>query len=130
MSWHSILAIGTGGFLGAVSRAYLNGVFSKVMPHFLPFGTLGVNLIGSFLLGCLFAIFTYTSFFSTPLKSFLSTGFMGALTTYSTFAYESFLLFEGGAIIYGCLNIILNALGTIICAGGGYKLVEYILKHI
>ncbi len=129
MSFLSILAIGSGGFLGAISRAYLNGVFGKMMPNYLPFGTLGVNLLGSLLLGCLFALFAHTSFLPTHLKSFLTTGFMGALTTYSTFAYESFLLFEGGAIMYGVVNVALNAIGTILCAGTGYKVVEYLLNH-
>ncbi len=128
MSWQTILAIGSGGFIGAVARGYLNGVFSRAMPGFLPFGTLGVNLLGSFLLGVLFALFAYTNFFPTHLKSFLSTGCMGALTTYSTFALESFWLFEGSGWIFGLLNISLNVIGTILFAGGGYKLTEYFLK--
>ncbi len=128
MSWQTFVAIGSGGFIGAVLRAYLNGVFSKITPNFLPFGTLGVNLLGSFILGLLFALFLHTSFFSAHLKSFLSTGMMGALTTYSTFAMESFWLFQGGSMFYGALNILLNVIGTIACAGGGYKFIEYIYK--
>ncbi|PID47834.1 MAG: fluoride efflux transporter CrcB [Proteobacteria bacterium] len=128
MSWQTILAIGSGGFLGAILRAYLNGVFNKLVPHILPFGTLGVNLIGSLIMGCLFALFAYTDFFSPPLKSFLSTGLLGALTTYSTFAIETFWLFEGGSLMLGTLNILLNAIGTIFFATGGYKMMEYFLK--
>lgn len=128
MSWQTILAIGSGGFLGAVMRAYLNGVFGRALPSFLPFGTLGVNLLGSLILGVLIALFSYTNIFSPQLKSFLSTGCMGALTTYSTFAMETFWLFNGGSFIYGILNIFLNVCGTIIFAGSGYKFVEYILK--
>lgn len=128
MSWQTILAIGSGGFLGAVARAYLNGVFGRTMPNFLPFGTLGVNLIGSLFIGILFGLFTYTAFFSTHMKSFLSTGFLGALTTYSTFAIESFWFLNGNSWMYGMLNIILNVVGTIFFAGSGYKIVEYFLK--
>ncbi len=128
MSWQTILAIGSGGFLGAVARGYLNGVFSRTMPSFLPFGTLGVNLLGSFILGVLFALFAHTSMFSTHVKSFLSTGCMGALTTYSTFAMESFWLLEGSSFMFGLLNIALNVIGTILFAGGGYKLTEYLFK--
>jgi len=128
MSWQTILAIGSGGFIGAVLRAYLNGLISHRVPHELPFGTLGVNLIGSFIMGCLVAYFMYSSFLSVHAKSFLSTGILGALTTYSTFAIESFLLFEGGSIALALLNIGLNAFGTVIMAGSGYYLVNSLFR--
>jgi len=128
MSWQAILAIGSGGFLGAVLRAYLNGVISHKLPHDLPFGTLGVNLLGSFIMGCLFAYFMYTSVFSVHMKSFLSTGILGALTTYSTFAMESFLLLNGGSIILAFLNMSLNLFGTIFMAGSGYYLIQNLFK--
>ena len=128
MSWQTILAIGSGGFIGAVLRAYLNGLISHKFPHELPYGTLGVNLIGSFLMGILIAYFMYTSYFSLTTKSFLSTGILGALTTYSTFAIESFFLLEGGYIMLALMNITLNAFGTIFMAGSGFYLVKYFLK--
>jgi len=128
MSWQTILAIGSGGFIGAVLRAYLNGVISQKVPHELPFGTLGVNLIGSFIMGVLVAYFMHSTLFSVHAKSFLSTGILGALTTYSTFAIESFLLLEGGSIVLGLTNMLLNVAGTVIMAGSGYFLVEKIFK--
>lgn len=128
MSWQTILAIGSGGFLGAISRAYLNGLINKTIPHDLPFGTLGVNILGSLILGLLFALFTYTELFSVEMKSFLSTGMMGALTTYSTFALETFWLFNSGSIVLGATNIILNVFATIFAAGSGFKIIEYFLK--
>jgi len=128
MSWQTLLAIGSGGFIGAISRAYLNGLISHRVPHELPFGTLGVNLLGSFIMGCLVAYFMYTTLFSVHIKSFLSTGILGALTTYSTFAIESFLLFNGGSITLALLNILLNAFGTVLMAGSGYYLVSSFFK--
>ena len=128
MSWQTILAIGSGGFIGAVLRAYLNGLISHRVPHDLPYGTLGVNLIGSFLMGVLIAYFMYTTMFSLHTKSFLTTGILGALTTYSTFAIESFLLLEGGHIMLALANVSLNAFGTIFMAGGGFYLVKYFFK--
>ncbi len=129
MSWQTILAIGSGGFIGAVLRAYLNGLISHKVPHTLPFGTLGVNLIGSFFMGVLIAYFMHTTLFSLHTKSFLSTGILGALTTYSTFAIESFLLLEGGYIFLAMANISLNAFGTIFMAGSGFYLVKFFLNN-
>lgn len=123
MSWQTLLAIGSGGFIGAVLRAYLNGVISHKFPHDLPYGTLGVNLLGSFIMGCLFAYFTY-SVLPVQLKSFLSTGILGALTTYSTFAMESFLLLQGGSFLLAFANMALNLFGTILMAGSGYYLIN------
>jgi CrcB protein len=128
MSWQTILAIGSGGFIGAVLRAYFNGVINHKLPHDLPFGTLGVNLLGSFIMGCLIAYFMYSTLFSVHLKSFLTTGILGALTTYSTFAMESFLLLEGGSITLAIANITLNLFGTIFMAGSGYYLVNTLFK--
>ncbi len=128
MSWQTILAIGSGGFIGAVSRAYLNGLISHKVPHELPFGTLGVNLIGSFIMGVLIAYFMYTTIFSIHMKSFLSTGILGALTTYSTFAIESFLLLEGGHIMLALANISLNAIGSVFMAGSGFYIVKQFFK--
>ncbi|WP_345993572.1 fluoride efflux transporter CrcB [Sulfurimonas sp. HSL-1716] len=127
MSWQTILAIGSGGFIGAVLRSYLNGVISHRVPHDLPFGTLGVNLIGSFIMGVLVAYFMYTAFFSLHIKSFLSTGILGALTTYSTFAIESFMLIERGSLTLAFLNMGLNVFGTVLMAGGGFYTAKYFI---
>ncbi|MEA3228509.1 MAG: fluoride efflux transporter CrcB [Campylobacterota bacterium] len=126
MSWQTILAIGSGGFIGAVLRVYLNALISQKIPHTLPIGTLSVNLIGSFLMGVLIAYFMHTTLFSLHTKSFLSTGILGALTTYSTFAIESFMLLESGHILLALANISLNSLGTILMAGSGFYLVKTI----
>ena len=126
MSWQTLLAIGSGGFIGAVLRAYLNGVISHRLPHELPFGTLGVNLLGSFIMGCLVAYFAHASL-PVQFKSFLSTGILGALTTYSTFAMESFLLIQGGSFALAFANMALNLFGTIIMAGSGYYLFNSLL---
>ncbi len=81
-------------------------------------------------MGFLFAYFSFSSSLSPHMKSFLTTGFLGALTTYSTFAIESFWLLEGGSFFYGILNISLNALGTIAFAATGFKFGGYILRAL
>ncbi len=122
MSFQTILTIGSGAFIGAVLRAYLNGVVNHHFPHTLPFGTLSVNLIGSFIIGVLFAYFSYSTFFSVQAKSFLTTGFLGGLTTYSTFAMETVFLLSGGNLLMAGLNMALNTFGTVAMAASGYYL--------
>lgn len=126
LSWQTILAIGTGGFLGAIARAYTVHLSNKVMPVEFPFGVLFVNILGSFIIGALFVIFTHYTV-SDSLKAFLTTGFLGALTTYSTFAIESFLLLET-SIVLGLTNMFLNLFGTVLAAASGFKLLQFLLK--
>ena len=126
LSWQTVLAIGLGGFLGAVARAYSVHLSNKYIPVEFPIGVLIVNIIGSFIIGILFAYFSHITV-STPLKAFLTTGFLGALTTYSTFAIESYLLM-GTSLYLALTNVFLNVFGTIIAAGSGYKLVQFFFR--
>lgn len=126
ISWQTFLAVGAGGALGAVSRVYLNGLINTKIPHDLPLGTLGVNLIGSLIMGMLFAYFLHTTFLSMHIKSFLSTGILGALTTYSTFAIESFILLQTGSYFLAVSNMALNTVGTVVMAGIGFTIINLI----
>lgn len=126
LSWQSILAIGSGGFLGAVARVYITSLSSYYIPHTIPYGTFIVNILGSFVMGVLFALFMHYSV-SPHLKSFLTTGFLGAMTTYSTFAIETFFLFNI-SLSMALLNISLNLIGTIVAAGIGFKSVSKFLS--
>lgn len=126
LNWSMILAIGLGGFLGSIARAYAVHFTNKHVPMEFPLGILLVNLIGSFIIGLLFAYFSHYTV-STNLKAFLTTGFLGALTTYSTFAIESYLLF-GTSLYLAITNITLNLVGTIVAAGSGFKLMHFFLK--
>jgi len=122
----TVLAVGTGGFIGAVGRFYVGIQVVKYFPHEIPLATLAVNVVGSFTIGILIALFLIY----TPVdlvKAFLVTGFLGALTTYSTFAIESYVLLNSN-FWYGILNIVLNVVGTIVAAGSGYKLISYLIK--
>jgi len=119
-----VLAIGLGGFIGAVLRSYINGLVNENVKHDIPFGTLTVNLLGSFILGSLYAYFHFYHIISPDIQKFLETGMMGALTTYSTFAVETFFLFKGKNYIITFSNMFLNLFGTIIMVAVGYRIVE------
>ena len=126
MSWQTLLAVGSGGFLGAILRFYTAFHIARIFPHQIPLATLSVNIIGSFLIGILAAIFmTFTP--SNELRAFLITGFLGALTTYSTFALETYFLLNS-SIYFAIVNILLNVIGTIFSVAIGYKLCLYFLR--
>ncbi|NPA03333.1 MAG: fluoride efflux transporter CrcB [Epsilonproteobacteria bacterium] len=106
MSFTHILAVGLGGFFGAISRFLLSFWVQKLTNSLFPFGTLTVNVIGSFLIGWLFLYFSYV--INPTLKAFLVTGFLGALTTFSTFSLETVLLLQDGVYLKALFNIFLN----------------------
>jgi fluoride exporter len=123
-----IIAVGSGGALGAIARMLVNGFASKNFSNYLPYGTIMVNLSGSLIIGMLFAYFHHHPTLSPNTKSFLVTGFLGALTTYSTFAIESFFLLESGKFLQAFSNIAINLIGTIALSALGYLLVVQLYK--
>jgi len=124
MKFDTYLAIGIGGFIGAILRAYTAGIVNHAFKHDIPFGTLTVNLIGSFILGILIGLIQFSIIQNPYVKSLLTTGMMGAFTTFSTFAVESFFLIKNGLIIESLTYILLNVIGSIILAAAGYKSIE------
>jgi CrcB protein len=128
MSFTTIIAVASGGAIGATLRLLVNGLAAKHFATTFPLGTLMVNLIGSLIIGMLFAYFHYNTSLSPHVKTFLVTGILGALTTYSTFAIESFFLLESGHYAQAFANMALNLFGTILLAGIGYVLIMQITK--
>ena len=128
MNTLTIIAVASGGAIGATLRLFISTVVNKSFIHALPLGTLVVNLIGSLLIGMLFAYFHFNTSLSPHLKTFMVTGILGALTTYSTFAIESFFLLQNGHYIHAFANMALNLFGTILFAGLGYLTIQYITK--
>lgn len=106
MSISSILAIGCGGFVGAILRVMMIGVVNRTFSqHVLPLGTLFVNIIGGFFIGFILSL---PSPISPLLRSFLIAGVLGGFTTFSTFSFENMLLLQGGNFALDFLNITLS----------------------
>ncbi len=89
------LSVALGGAVGSVARFSLSRGLSFVWPGF-PVGTLAVNLLGSFFIGIL-AVWAFDkNIIISPWREFFITGFLGGLTTFSTFAYENLVLLQTG----------------------------------
>jgi fluoride exporter len=102
------LIVGFGGFIGAILRYWISGWIQSGFVTF-PFGTLGVNFIGSLLLALIMHASEYWGLFGEETRIFLTIGVLGSFTTISTFSYESMQLLEQDQhILFG-----LNMIGTI-----------------
>jgi len=103
--------IALGGALGALARFYLSGLL-PVYRDF-PVGTLLVNSAASFVLGYLYGLLFWGIDVTPEWRLFLGTGFCGALSTFSTFSYETFSLLREGEYLTAGLNVLANVFVTI-----------------
>src|SRR3954447_12287301 len=95
MSGYAFAAVGIGAALGAWLRWVLGLGLNMLLPQ-LPLGTLAANLFGGYLIGVAVALFEQHAFLAPELRLFVITGFLGGLTTYSTFSAESVALLASG----------------------------------
>ena len=93
--WRSFIAVSVGGVLGCLLRWCLALFLNRYFPA-IPPGTLAANLIGCYLIGMAMAVFTAYPAFAPEWRLFLTTGFCGGLTTFSTFSAEVVMLLQSG----------------------------------
>jgi fluoride exporter len=114
-----MLWIAFGAAIGAPARYLTDRAIQARHDTVFPWGTLTVNMVGSLLLGFLAA---FASHVSPALTATVGIGFCGALTTYSTFSYETFRLLENGARFYAVANVGASLLGGFGAVGLGWTL--------
>jgi CrcB protein len=123
------LAVATGGALGAIAR-YMTVLFAQNQWGLnFPYGTLIVNAFGSLLAGFLLAIFVGRYNASEYWRLFFFTGFLGAYTTFSSFAAESLFMFEQSQWLKLITNILVNNLGSLAMVLLGSELTKLMLKR-
>ena len=105
-------AVGIGAALGAWLRWALGLGFNAMLPQ-LPLGTLLANLIGGYLIGIAVAILDEAAGFTPELRLFVITGFLGGLTTYSTFSAESVALLQSGRYGWALLHTSAHLAGSV-----------------
>ncbi len=123
---NAILAIAAGGAFGALCRHGVNIGAVKLMGHGFPYGTLTVNVLGSFVMGLLIAIFAQYWQPSEAMRVFLITGFLGAFTTFSTFSLDFVSLWERQAYLHSALYLsgsVILSIGALFAAMALVKVV-------
>lgn len=118
------IGIGAAGAAGAVARYLLDGLITNRATGSFPWGTFVVNMSGSFLLGLLTGAALYHGFPATP-RIILGTGFCGAYTTFSTWAFESVRLVEEGSTGEAFRNAGLSLAIGLGAAGAGLALAAH-----
>lgn len=114
----TVLLVACGGAIGAPLRYLLDRRVQRSHDTPFPWGTLAVNVTGSFVLGLLTALATAGAL-PRSLGSLLGVGLCGALTTFSTFGYETVRLFSERARLYGLVNVGVSVLAGFGAAGAG-----------
>jgi fluoride exporter len=116
MNW---LAVGLGAACGAWLRWGLS-TWLNAYHHALPYGTLIANLAGGYLIGIAVGIFERYPALPIEWRLLVVTGFLGGLTTFSTFSAESMLLLQRGEFGWALGHILLHLLGSILLCIGGF----------
>jgi fluoride exporter len=101
----TLLLVGLGGFVGAIARYLVDGWVSDATRATFPWGTVVINISGSFLLGVLFAASIERAVLPAEIRGPVMIGFLGAYTTFSTWMLESWRLLEDGAYLAAVGNL-------------------------
>lgn len=120
----NLLAVFVGGGLGASLR-YIVTLISNKLFGFAHAGTLTANIAGCLLIGYIFGITMQKSdFFPPQVKLFLTVGFLGGLTTFSTFSNESFCLLKDGKIVHCAVYMFLSLVLGLAATFVGYMIAK------
>lgn len=91
---------------GGLTRYYLSGWVYTLLGRAFPYGTFAVNIIGAYLIGLIMELALRSTLIPDVLRLGLTVGFLGGLTTFSTFSYETFSLLEDGRFLVAFANIL------------------------
>lgn len=91
---------------GGLARYYLSGWVYNLLGRTFPYGTFAVNIIGAYMIGLIMELGLRSTVISGTLRLGLTVGFLGGLTTFSTFSYETFTLLEDGQFLMAFANIL------------------------
>ena len=122
-----VVAIAFGGAIGAVARHYTAGQVMRLSGGGFPWGTVAVNVLGSFLMGALVELMALKWSPSQELRAFLTVGILGAFTTFSTFSLDVALLSQRGAPLAALAYVVISVLAAIGAFLAGLFLLRQVL---
>ncbi len=121
------MLLAAGGAIGSLMRYSLSGLTYNYINGIFPWGTLVVNLAGSFAIGFLWGIFEIENM-SPEIRNFVFAGILGGFTTFSTFTLESFNLLRDGEIRLAISNILASNIAGIALVFAGFYVSRYIIN--
>jgi CrcB protein len=104
------LAVAVCGGLGCLSRYFISGWVYALLGRDFPYGTFVVNIAGAFIIGFLMEFGLRSTLIPPTLRMGITVGFLGGLTTFSTFSYETFRLLEEGNFVTASANVLVSVL--------------------
>jgi len=127
VTFAGVLAVGGGAAMGAWLRWWLGFVLNPVFPT-LPLGTLAANLIGGYLMGIALGMLSHFEALPPEVRLLITTGFMGGLTTFSTFSAEAVTLFARQQFGWATLLIAAHVAGSIAATFAGVGSMRLVLR--
>jgi fluoride exporter len=121
----SFIAVAIGGMLGCLLRWFLAIVLNRYLPT-IPPGTLAANLIGCYIIGMAIAFFAAYPQIAPEWRLFITTGFCGGLTTFSTFSAEIVLLLQSGRTAWAFGAVAAHLLGSLLMTMAGIASVMWL----
>jgi fluoride exporter len=125
--WRSLVAVAVGGMLGCLLRWVLAILLNRYFPS-VPPGTLAANLIGCYIIGVAIALFTQYPGLAPEWRLFITTGFCGGLTTFSTFSAEVVVLMQSGRNSAALMAIGTHLFGSLLMTFAGIGTVAWLNK--
>ena len=122
-----IIAIFLGGGCGALSRYLIIDQINKISSNSFPYATILVNVLGAFLIGIIYHLLISKIVINEQLKVFITIGFLGGFTTFSSFNLDFFKLIESGNIFLAIVYALASFLITIVAFYIGYSLTKVLI---
>jgi fluoride exporter len=126
MNFYKLMLVATGGMLGSVARYVTAKSIDEKLSTGFPYGTLAVNIIGSFILGFLYAWVSRKTIDNENIRLLIGTGFCGGFTTFSAFAFENVNFLQQKIISQSMLYILLTLVIGFLAVAAGMMLAKAI----